>query len=51
MKKLYLSPAVNIFVIRNEDVLTTISGNYEGFNVENQRSIVKNVYDFSVFGN
>ena len=49
MKKFYETPAVSVATIRNEDVLTAISGfpTYEGFGVENAQSKVKNVYDFT----
>ena len=49
MKKFYENPTVSVAIVRNEDVLTAISGNpsYTGFGVENAQSKVKNVYDFT----
>lgn len=50
MKKIYEAPAMKIAIVHNEDVLTASAGNYEGFNLEGNQSAVKNIYDFSVFG-
>lgn len=50
MKSYYVSPAMEFEMIHNEDVLTMISGGYDGFQLDDSGSEVKNVYDFSVFG-
>ena len=49
MKKLYQAPAMKVAIIRNEDVLTMISGDpaHDGLGIENSQSKVKDIYDFT----